>query len=292
MTDAPAARRFVTLHARLIDRRRIDGDPALVRSALAAYQNPDGGFGYLEPDLPDPGSQPITALAALEVLHEIDAPAGDPLMTGLARWLEAATHPDGGLDFVLPYDAEAIPHAPWMAPPDGRSSSLHMTAAVAAAAHRAGMARGPGRAWLERASAFVWEQVDRSPGPRLGYETKYVIDFLDAVPDRERAEAALDALAPTLASRDAIAVSGGTEGEALTALTIAPWPGHAGRRLFDADAIERQLDELAEGQAADGGWTFDWLAWDDAVAWAWRGKLTVDALQTLAANGRVAAAGA
>jgi hypothetical protein len=281
MTDSHAARRFVALHARLIDRRRMDGDPALVRAALAAYQNPDGGFGYLEPDLPDPGSQPITALAALEVLPD------DPLMAGLARWLETVTHPDGGLDFVLPYDADSIPHAPWMAPPAERSSSLHMTAAVAAAAHRGGMAKGPGRAWLERVSAFVWEQLEH-PSPQQGYETKYVIDFLDAVPDRERAETALDAVGRTLASREAIAVSGGTEGEALTALTIAAWPGHAGRRLFDPAAIERQLDELERGQQADGGWTFDWLAWNDAVAWAWRGKLTVDALHTLAANGRPA----
>ena len=288
MTDTRAAQRFVTLHARLIDRRRMDGDPALVRSALAAYQNPDGGFGYLEPDIPDPGSQPIAALAALEVLHAIEAPPDDPLTVGVARWLETVTRPDGGLDFVLPYDADAIPHAPWMAPPEERSSSLHMTAAVTAAAHRAGVGEGPGGDWLDRASAFVWEQLEHPPRP--GYETKYVIGFLDAVPDRDRAEATLDVVAGTLGSREAVPVSGGTEGEALTALTIAPWPGHAGRRLFDQAAIDRQLDELAAGQRADGGWTFDWLAWDDAVSWAWRGKLTVDALRTLAANGRLAAA--
>jgi hypothetical protein len=288
MTDTLAARRFVTLHARLIDRRRMDGDPALIRSALAAYRNPDGGFGYLEPDLPDPGSQPITALGALEVLHETYARPDDPLMVDLARWLETVTGPDGGLDFVLPYDATAIPHAPWMTPPDERTSSLHMTAAVAAAAHRAGMAAGPGRRWLDRASAFVWSRLD-DLGPRPGYETKYVIDFLDAVSDRDRADRALDAVARTLESRQHIAVAGGTEGEVLTALTIAPRPDHAGRRLFDQAAVERQLDELADGQQADGGWTFDWLAWDDAVAWAWRGKLTVDALRTLAANGRLAA---
>jgi hypothetical protein len=162
-----------------------------------------------------------------------------------------------------------------------------MTAAVAGAAHRAGMGAGPGRPWLDRASAFVWERIEGS-GARPGYETKYVIGFLDAVPDRARAEAALTAVAATLPSRESIPVAGGTEGEALTALTIAPWPGHAGRRLFDPAAIERQLDELAAGQQADGGWTFDWLAWNDAVAWAWRGKLTVDALRTLAANGRIA----
>jgi len=265
----------------------MDGDPALIRSALAAYRNPDGGFGYLEPDLPDPGSQPITALAALEVLHEIEAAPDDPLMAGLAGWLETATHPDGGLDFVLPYDADAIPHAPWMTPPAARASSLHMTAAVTAAAHRAGMGAGPGRAWLDRASAYVWRKLE-NPNPRPGYETKYVIDFLAAIPDRERAERALDAVAQTLGGRESIPVTGGTEGEVITALTAAPAPDHAGRRLFDPAAIERQLDELERGQQADGGWTFGWLRWDDAVSWAWRGKLTVDALHTLAANGRLA----
>ena len=289
MTDTRAARRFVTLHARLIDRRRMDGDRTLIHSAVAAYRNPDGGFGYLEPDLPDPGSQPITALAALEVLHEIDAAPDDPLMAGLAGWLEAVTRPDGGLDFVLPFDTDAIPHAPWMTPPAERTSSLHMTAAVTAAAHRAGMGAGPGRAWLDRASAFVWGRLDHlDPSP--GYEWKYVIDFLDAVPDRDRAEPLLDRLATTLGRRESIPVTGGAEGEVITALTAAPTPGHAGRRLFHPAAIGRQLDELERGQQADGGWTFDWLAWDDAVAWAWRGKLTVDALHTLAANGRPAPA--
>jgi hypothetical protein len=265
----------------------MDGDPALIRSALAAYRNPDGGFGYLEPDLPDPGSQPITALAALELLHEIGVAPDDPLMVDLVGWLDTVTHSDGGLDFVVPYDADAIPHAPWMTPPAERTSSLHMTAAVTAAAHRAGMGAGPGRTWLDRASAFVWRRLD-ALDPRPGYEWKYVIDFLDAVADRERAVPVLDRVAKTLAGRDSIPVSGGTEGEVITALTAAPTPEHAGRRLFDPAAIERQLDELERGQQDDGGWTFDWLHWDDAVAWAWRGKLTVDALHTLAANGRLA----
>lgn len=289
MTDTLAARRFVTLHARLIDRRRMDGDPALIRSALAAYRNPDGGFGYLEPDLPDPASQPITALAALEVLHEIGAAPDDPLMVDVAGWLETVTHTDGGLDFVLPYDADAIPHAPWMTPPAERTSSLHMTAAVAAAAHRAGMGAGPGRTWLDHASAFVWGRLDHLD-PRPGYEWKYVIDFLDAVADPERAGPVLDTVATTLAGRESIPVAGGTEGEVITALAAAPTPEHLGRTLFDRAAIERQLDELERGQQDDGGWTFDWLHWDDAVAWAWRGKLTVDALRTLATNGRLAGA--
>lgn len=286
MTDINAAHRFVTLHGRLLDRRRLAGDPGLTRAALAAYQNPDGGIAYLEPDLPDPASQPIAALAALEIMHEIGAPADDPLLTGLAGWLAGVSGPDGGVPFPLPYDADAVPHAPWMAPVPNPPSSLHMTAAVAAAAHRAGVGDGPGRAWLDRASAFVWDRLQgRDAGS--GYETKYVIDFLDAVPDRARAEAALDELAATLGQPASLSVGGGTDGEVLTALSVAPRPDHAGRRLFDPAAVERQLDELAAGQREDGGWMFDWLAWNDAVAWAWRGRITVDALHILRANGRL-----
>jgi hypothetical protein len=285
MTDLAAAHRFVTLHARLLDRRRLAGDPELTHAALAAYRNPDGGYAYLEPDLPDPGSQPIAALAALEVLHEIGAPPDDPLTAALAGWLER-TSPDGRVASVLPYDADAIAHAPWMAPVAAPPPSLTMTAAIAAAAHRAGMAAGPGRTWLDRATAFVWEQLPQRDSSSA-YETKYVIDFLDAVPDRDRAERALDELAETMGSPGSLSVSGAAEGETITALTVAPRPGHAGRRLFAAAAVERQLDELAAGQRDDGGWMFDWLDWNAAVTWAWRGRLTVDALRTLRANGRL-----
>jgi hypothetical protein len=282
MTDIHSAHRFVALHGRLIDRRRIAGDPELIRSALAAYRNPDGGFAYLEPDLPDAGSQPIAALAALEVLHEIGAPAGDPLITGLAAWLPSITNADGGIPNVVPYDPDAVPHAPWMAPDPDAPSGLTMTAAVCAAAQRAGM-HDP---WLERASEYVWEHI---PGldPNAGYEMKYVIDFLDAAPDRARADRALEQVGKAVGGRGSLGVSGGGEGEELTAIFVCARPDHAGRRLFDPAAVERQLDDLAAGQEPDGGWTFTWLDWNPAVTWAWRGRLTVDALHTLRANGRL-----
>jgi hypothetical protein len=280
MIDRFAATRFVNLHGRLLERRRIAEDRAGTLAALAAYRNADGAFAFLEPDLPDPQGQPIAVLYALEVLHE----AGDPdgLGAGALDWLATVSHADGGVPFVLPYDAEAVAHPPWLAPQDDPPSSLHITSALAAAAHRLGLEHP----WLDGASAFTWEGIERG-GLQGGYEMKYVIDFLDAVPDRGRADAALDRLAARLGGTDRIAVESGVEGEHLTALDVAPAPGHAGRRLFDAGAVERQLDELAAGQQADGGWTFPWLAWNDAVAWAWRGIVTVNALRTLGANGRL-----
>ena len=72
-----------------------------------------------------------------------------------------------------------------------------------------------------------------------------------------------------------------------TPLDFAPNPDSIARRLVDEATIEAHLDHLAAGQAEDGGWTFNWLAWSPVATSEWRGSLTVDALRTLRANGRL-----
>ena len=49
--DVGAAQAFLAAHARVLDRRRFErlfegGSAAAVRDAVAAYRNPDGGFGH------------------------------------------------------------------------------------------------------------------------------------------------------------------------------------------------------------------------------------------------------
>ena len=71
-----AAAQFLAASGRVLDRRRFErlfaGGPAgYVRDAVAAYRNPDGGFGHaLEPDGRCPGSQPLAIQFALETLDE------------------------------------------------------------------------------------------------------------------------------------------------------------------------------------------------------------------------------
>src|SRR5689334_11334377 len=130
MIDLPAARTFVAVHGRVLDRARFallaDGEPAEpVLRALAAYVNDDGGFGRaLEPDVRAAGSQPIAVLAALDVLHEAGA-ADHALAHRALDWLQTVTEDDGGVPFLLPA-ADAAPHAPFLQVGDG--SSFHMTA--------------------------------------------------------------------------------------------------------------------------------------------------------------------
>ena len=55
--------------------------------------------------------------------------------------------------------------------------------------------------------------------------------------------------------------------------------------------VDKTLAKVAQRfvktQADDGGWTFNWEAWSPIAASEWRGSITVDALRTLRANGRL-----
>jgi hypothetical protein len=289
MPDLAAARQFVHSHGRLLERRRFEflygdaqGDPELVLRALEAYKNSDGGFGFLEPDLRAPASQPSAVLYAFEVLEEIPADSATAQLTSDALdWIATVTNDDGGIPFVLT-SATGFDHAPWWAPADPAPSSLLMTAGVASVAHRLGL----DHPWLNTANTYIWDQIGTLKLSDA-YAFRYVVHFLDAVPDRARADAELDVLRERVPDDGVIAVESGIEGETVGVLETAPGPDSAGRRLFPEALAEQELDELAAAQQDDGGWDFPWTAWNPAVAWEWRGMVTLIALNRLRANGRL-----
>jgi hypothetical protein len=58
--------------------------------------------------------------------------------------------------------------------------------------------------------------------------------------------------------------------------------------LFDEATIQANLDVLAAGQQEDGGWTIAWPPLSPGCGLEWRGWVTLSALLTLQANGRLA----
>jgi hypothetical protein len=286
--DLNAAEQFVYADARLLDRHRLatllHGAPnAPVLDALRAYRNPDGGFGHaLEPDVRGPHSEPASTLHALEVLAEVDA-LDDPMVADAAAWIAAIAGPDGGLPFVLPA-VEDFPHAPWMVPSAGGS---FLTLALAASLWEAG-SEAP---WLERGTEWSWAKLEGSE--ELGaYWLKFALLFLDSVPDEARARAAIESLRLRIGADGFVPVPEGADGERLAPLALAPRPGARSRALFTDEQIDADLASLEEGQQEDGGWTFDWLAWSPGQAVEWRGAITLRAIGTLLANGRIDADGA
>ncbi|MGH3410160.1 MAG: hypothetical protein ACRDRJ_47840, partial [Streptosporangiaceae bacterium] len=105
--DLDAARQFLAASGRIVDCRMFDrlfggGPPDPVRDAVAAYRNPDGGFGHgLEPDCRSPGSQPAAIAQALATLNEADA-WDTRLAAGACDWLAAHAADGGGSVFVEP----------------------------------------------------------------------------------------------------------------------------------------------------------------------------------------------
>ena len=280
--DFDSAEQFVLANARLLERHRLsvllhDAPVAPVLETLRCYRNPDGGFGHaLEPDVRSPESEPAAALAALEVLAEVEA-LDDPMAAGAAAWIATVADPDGAVPFVMP-TAAASPHAPWMVPSPGGS---HLTFAIAGALWE-GASGGP---WLARATEWCWAKLDQ-PAELSAYWVKFSLGFLDHVPDGDRATTAVERLHSRLDEDGSIPVPGGTENERLTPLSLSPRPGRRSRALFTPEQIEADLDELARGQREDGGWTFDWLAWSPGQTVEWRGAMTVRAVATLLAHGR------
>jgi hypothetical protein len=282
--DLDAAAQFLAASGRVADRRRYErlfggGEAAAVRDAVAAYRNPDGGFGHgLEPDRRDPASQPAAIEIALRVLDQADA-WDHGLAAGACDWLAANAPAEGGA-VAVETTIEGWPHAPWWVPEPGRPASLITTGQIAGTLH----ARGVSHPWLDRATELIWSRIDAlaAPGP---YDLRGVLRFLDFVPDRERAGRALGHVAPMLL--DVVAADPEAPGETHSPLDFAPLPDSPGRALFDEPVIRAHLDHLAAAQRDDGGWTFNWPAWSPAAEQDWRGYLTVSNLVILRANGRL-----
>lgn len=114
------ARSFIYKNARPLDLARWKylfegGSKEDVLTALAAYQNDDGGFGHaLEPDCWNPSSSPIQTWVATEIIEEIGLEdKGHPIVQGILRYLSSGKDFDGHTWSNTIASNNDTPHAPW-----------------------------------------------------------------------------------------------------------------------------------------------------------------------------------
>jgi hypothetical protein len=292
--DIDSARSFVATHARVLDRHRLNlalgsGDADRAVSALEAYRNPDGGYGWgLEPDLRSEHSQPGAALHAFEVWSELgaDTPAHP---VALCDWLQTISLPDGGLPFALPI-GDPAGCAPWWVQADHTVSSPQITAAVLANAHQVAaydplVAAHP---WLRCATRYCVDAIASMRRAPAAYVLSFGLRFLDSIVDTEPTAGDLMAkLVGFLPGDGLMPVEGGADGETLRPLDYAPRPDRPIRALLPGSIVEEDLDRLAALQQPDGGWPVDWAVSSPAAALEWRGYVTVGAIGVLRANRRL-----
>jgi hypothetical protein len=286
LPNLAAAEEFIWRNARLIDRHRYaflfkgeGGEP--VMRALRAYRNDDGGFGHaIEPDLRAPGSQPTGVWAAFEVLDEIGR-FDDPMVAEGCDYLLTVSAPDGGAPFVLP-SAMDYPRGPWWQTEADPPGSVVQTGGIAGLLHKHAVEH----AWLGPASDFCWRRAETME-ETSPYEALFLLPFLEHAPERERAHSAFERVAPKIFEQELVSLAPDAPGETHSPLEYAPRPHSMARSLFSDEVIEAHLDALAAAQDSEGAWNFNWNAWNPATTIEWRAFLTIAALKTLRAYGRL-----
>lgn len=297
--DLAKASDFIWRTARLLDRRRFaflfqGGSNDAVLTALSPYRNADGGFGHaLEPDIRAPVSQPMPVWSALRILDECGA-FTDPMVVQACDYLLTITTEEGGVPFALP-SLRPYPRVPWLQPDDQPAASINPTAGIAGLLYKHQI----DHPWLERATAYCWQYIEAGKVWKLeqelsdfqrasdGYDVRAFLPFLEFVPERERAEKALEQVRRYLFRHNIVALDPAASGDVHTPLNFAPRPESPARRFFTEEVIETHLDALVAAQEEDGGWPIGWPVWTPATGVEWRGWATIDALQILQAYGRL-----
>ena len=269
------ARELVYRSGRVLERRMFarlfDGAPADgVVGAVLAYHNEDGGFGNgLEPDKLAPESQPLDVQFALQTLS--DAGAREPEIGRRAcDFLDTVANERGFVPIVLPSVATYQRAAHWG---DGRfPPAISPAVAIAGYLHELGF----DHPWLARVTEACNEVIESEPLSDA-HQIHDAVVFARNTPGGERL---LARLADALPNADYFRSNPRDESYGLP-------PTKFPREWFDDDAYDAHLEWLESDQLEDGGWPIAWEPPGPASVAAWSAIVTIDALRTLAANGRL-----
>jgi hypothetical protein len=277
-----------------------DGSTDAVYAALAAFQNDDGGFGHgLEPDLQTPNSSILATTAALQILRHIHAAAENPLVRGALAYMHNAYEAEQARWPLIPAEpatANDRPHAPWWSAGPDHPAIFHNYAVNPRADILGYLYQWPELTHastihaIEAALEFHYTQLDE---PLDMNELLCTLRLLNAPalpePLRAAAHGAVASALPRTVAVDAEA----WESYSLQPLQVAPEP-HALFAPALANWLDANLDFRIVEQQDDGSWAPPWnwgplfpAAWPQARR-AWQGILTLEALRSLRAYGRIA----
>lgn len=249
-----------TLGAAIIRHAWKVGPSADVVTALAAYQNPDGGFGNgLEVDIKSPVSNPFAARLAMQAMRAVDLDASEEMRDRLKSWLVANQDEDGDWHFAPEvYDAQL---APWFA--GWEFPSLNPACCIVGNAIPLEITTPRMRERVEQLFARKASQDDARSGdfyPMLPY-VEYV-----AVSGIEHADAWFDAIAEGIRRGH----ESGAYADAQHFFDHAINAGSGVASRIPADLFEHWVDKLLDEPLPDGGWPtpYDegWRPWTTAMA--------------------------
>lgn len=286
---------FVEIEGRALDAALLrydlgEGPAEAVLTALAAYQNPDGGFGHgLEPDLASPASSAIATSVGLRCLRRVETVGRHPMVEAALAWLDRTFDRDAGVWPIITAAVDEAPHAPWWSwskdlAENWNGFRFNPSAELLACLY----------AWRAEASPELLKAAEAQMRRTLA-ETTIIEGAYDLKCAARLAEASglpdeLRQPLTDLVIRSALASDPDDPHSAVLELAPTPPSLLAGPL---ADRIDAACAALIEAQQPDGGWLIFWdWSFVDAAAWTkakrdWRGTVTRDAIEALRAHGRV-----
>lgn len=281
------AKEFIWKNARLLDRRLfaflfLSATADGVASALAAYQNADGGFGNaLEPDKRCPESQPVDVQMAFEILDTAglmtDPRIQQQMVFPACAFLQSIAPVPGGVPFSLP-SVNSYPHAPWWQAPENPPAAINPTAAIVGVL----LKNRVSHPFVGQGTAYCWGEIERSQTTEY-HDLMPMVGFLESAPEPERAGRELARITERMQSSGVVAYDPNATGYVHFPPEWAPTPNAYLKRLFSDEIMAQHLQYLAARQQPDGGWPITWEPVSEFVAGEWRGWVTLMALRTLQA---------
>jgi len=271
------------------------GSRDAVIAELAKFQNNDGGFAScLESDTRWCGSSPLGAMKALGILTDVGAPASDPHVKGVIRYLLANFDDKQGMWHALPKEANSAPHASWWEVREDTGkceveSPVFPTAALAGYLQKYPELLPPG--FAQRITESSLNYLAAAQVQMNMPDIESLIQLVRLLPPGQSAEAVrkLKSVLAVIVVQDAKQWNGYNV-KPLTFVHSTRSPLYAGME----EAVAANLGYLISTQKSDGGWGLTW-SWEERnpAAWKlaekeWRGVVTLENLQTLEAFHRIA----
>ena len=294
------AKTFVMEQGRDLDRALLafhfeDGTADDVLTALAAYQNDDGGFGRgLEPDLRTPASSVIATTVAFQNFRSLRVPADHPMVRrGIAYLLE--TYNESRQVWpIIPPEVEDAPHAPWWYYAESEASFggflINPRVEIVGYLHDYSAEVPP--YLLKTLTTAVFEHLDSLPDEMEMHDLICFVSLAETVflsqLNRDRIWTKLAIAADNSVAREPEQLAG----YVLKPLYLVSSPDAPLAEQF-AEEVAMNLDFEVEQQGADGAWSpnFSWgdqhpEAWEIAKR-EWQARMTLKNLRVLRDFGRI-----
>jgi hypothetical protein len=265
-----------------------DGSVEDVIDALAAFQNPDGGFGNaLESDLRMPDSSVIATTVGMQIIRRLKLPGIHPMVDAAVSYLARSYDPGLGKWPAVTPAANQYPHAPWWEYDATRQASMAETTvnpSVEVVGYLTAYPDHAGRSFIENTTAQAILYLNRIPDS-MGMHDFLCYQRLASELSGPRRQRIIERLRKAL--------------PAVICLEPNDWSGYVAMPLYLAgspdspfadlvpDGLQANLDYMIENQNRDGSWSPNWSwygsfpeAWTQAEQ-EWKAKLTLITLEWL-----------